>query len=105
MSSPKRGEIWWGESPDALGRPFLVLSRDEAIGALRAILVAPVTRSVRGIRTEIALSSAEGLSAECAASFDNVMTFPKAMLTRRVGSLDGVRIDELCEAMRAAIEC
>ena len=87
------------------GRPFLVLSRDEAIPVLNAVLVAPVTRSVRGIRSEISLSPAEGLQFECAASFDNVLTFPKAMLTRRLGMLGVGRLGELCGAMRAAIDC
>ena len=72
---------------------------------LSAVLVAPVTRSVRGIRSELPLSSTEGLSVECAASFDNVLTFPKAMLTRRMGLLRVGRLGELCGAMRAAIDC
>ncbi len=105
MSDPRRGELWWGEAPDQKGRPFLVLSRDEAIPVLDAVLVAPVTRSVRGIRSEISLSTAEGLRFECAASFDNVLTFPKAMLTRRLGMLGVGRLGELCGAMRAAIDC
>lgn len=105
MSDPRRGELWWGEAPDQKGRPFLVLSRDEAIPVLNAVLVAPVTRSVRGIRSEIPLSRAEGLLVECAASFDNVLTFPKAMLTRRMGMLSVGRLGELSGAMRAAIDC
>ena len=53
MSDPARGEIWWGEAPDAKGRPYLILTRDEAVPVLRTILVAPVTRTVRGIPTEV----------------------------------------------------
>jgi mRNA interferase MazF len=58
---PARGEVWWGEATDEKGRPYLVLTRDEAIPVLRAILVAPVTRTVRGIPTEVPLGSEEGL--------------------------------------------
>ena len=105
MSDPRRGELWWGEAPDQKGRPFLVLSRDEAIPVLNAVLVAPVTCSVRGIRSEIPLSRAVGLRFECAAAFDNVLTFPKAMLTRRMGMLSVGRLGELSGAMRAAIDC
>lgn len=105
VSDPRRGELWWGEAPDQKGRPYLVLTRNEAIPVLRTVLVAPVTRSIRGIQSEMRLSAADGMSTDCAASFDNVLTFPKAMLTRRMGVLGGDRVPELCAAMRAAIDC
>lgn len=100
-----RGEVWWGEVPDAKPRPYLVLTRDEAILVLRRILVAPVTRSVRGIPTEVPLGSPEGLPAECVASLDNVVTLQKAMLVRRMGALSPERRAEPCEALRAATDC
>jgi mRNA interferase MazF len=102
---PARGEVWWGEAPDAKGRPYLVLTRDEAIPVLRTILVAPVTRTVRGIPTEVPLGSEEGLRAEGVATLDNVLTFPKAMLVRRMGALAPARSGEPCEALRAAVDC
>lgn len=46
-----RGEIWWVEHPDAGRRPACVLTRKAAIGVLNAVLVAPATRTVRGIPT------------------------------------------------------
>lgn len=105
MSEPVRGEIWWGEAPDAKGRPFLVLTRDEAIPVLRTVVVAPVTRTVREIPTEIALGTAEGLPAQCAATMDSVLTFPKSMLVRRMGELTVARRPELCGAVAAAFDC
>jgi mRNA interferase MazF len=102
---PARGEVWWGEAPDRKGRPYLVLTRDEAIPVLRAILVAPVTRTVRGIPTEVPLGSEEGLPVGCVATLDNVLTFPKAMLVRRMGALEQGRRGEPCEALRAAVDC
>jgi mRNA interferase MazF len=105
VSEPARGEVWWGEAPDAKGRPYLVLTRDEAIPVLRMILVAPVTRTVRGIPTEVALGADEGLPSEGVASLDNVLTFPKEMLVRRLGSLAPGRRGEPCEALRAATDC
>lgn len=105
MSEPRRGQLWWGEAPDAKARPYLVVTRDEAIPVLRAVLVAPVTRTVRGIPTEVPVGADEGLPAEGAASFDNLLTFPKALLTRRAGELAAHRLPELCAAMRAAAGC
>jgi mRNA interferase MazF len=105
VSEPARGEIWWGEAPDAKGRPYLVLTRDEAIPVLRTILVAPVTRTIRGIPTEVSLGAAEGLPADGVAALDNVLTFPKALLVRRLGTLAAARRSEPCEALRAATDC
>jgi mRNA interferase MazF len=105
VTEPVQGEVWWGETPDEKGRPFLVLTRDDAIPVLRTILVAPVTRTVRGIPTEVPLGHEEGLPAEGVAAFDNVLTFPKSMLVRRIGTLAPRRRREPCEALRAAIDC
>lgn len=105
MSLPARGEVWWGEAPDAKGRPYLVLTRDDAISVLRILLVAPVTRTVRGIPTEIPLGRDEGLAEECVAVFDSVTVFPRAMLVRRMGSLQPARTHELCEALATATDC
>lgn len=105
MSDPARAEIWWGEAPDAKGRPYLVLTRNEAIPVLRTLLTAPVTKTVRNIPTEVPLGAAEGLQVECAASMDNVVAFPKSLLVRRMGILPPSRSHELCEAFRAAVDC
>jgi mRNA-degrading endonuclease toxin of MazEF toxin-antitoxin module len=40
---PARGEVWWGEAPDER-RPYLVLTRDEAIPVLRMGALAPGRR-------------------------------------------------------------
>jgi mRNA interferase MazF len=105
VTEPARGEIWWGEAPNEKGRPFLILTRDEAIPVLRAILVAPVTRTIRGIPTEVAVGAEEGLPAEGVAALDNILTFPKAMLVRRMGALAAGRRREPCEALRAVTDC
>ncbi len=105
MTLPARGEVWWGEAPDAKGRPYVILSRNEAIPVLRTLLVAPVTRTVRGIPTEVRLGPDEGLPTECAAAFDSTTVFPRAMLARQMGALQPVRMHELCDALAAATDC
>jgi mRNA interferase MazF len=99
-----RGEIWWGEA-GSKGRPFLILSRDEAIPVLRTVLVAPVTRTIRHIPTEVPLGISEGLPVASAATMDTVLAFPKSMLVRRMGALAIERQHELCEALSAAVDC
>lgn len=103
MIQPRQGDIWWAEAEDKR-RPVLVVTRSGAIPVLTSILVAPVTRSVRGIPTEIPLGTAEGLPQECVASFDNLQPIRKSFLTGRLGDL-GLRGSELCAALEAMADC
>jgi mRNA interferase MazF len=97
-----RGEVWWVEHPDAGRRPACVLTRQAAIPVLSSVLVAPATRTVRGIPTEVVLGPADGMPNECALSFDNLTTVPKALLTARLTALADSRLPELCAALRTA---
>jgi len=72
-----RGELWWGETPDEKGRPFLVVSRDAANDAMQRVLVAPVTRRVRGVPSELPVGGDEGLPHQSVASFDNLRPVPQ----------------------------
>lgn len=100
----ERGDVWWGEAPDEKGRPFLVVSRDAANDVMQRVLVAPVTRRVRGLPSELELGATEGLPVQSVASFDNLRPFPKAMLVRRLGAL-GPRLQEICRAAGATLDC
>lgn len=100
-----RGEVWWGEAPDAKGRPFLVVSRDAANWVMQRVLVAPVTTRVRNIPSELAVGPSEGLPLASAASFDNLQPFPKAMLVRRLGALGAERLPDICRAAGVALDC
>ena len=100
-----RGEVWWGALPDVGRRPFLVMSRSAAIPVLHSVLAAPITRTVRGIPTEVSLSRADGMPEDCAATFDNLRVVPKSHLVERICTLDPMRVLEACTALRAAIDC
>ena len=100
-----RGEVWWIEHPEAGRRPGCVLTREAAIPVLASVLVAPATRTIRGIPTEVELSREDGMPDDCALSLDNVTTVPKALLTERIVALDEPRLAALCEALRAATGC
>ncbi len=100
---PRQGEVWWAETGDKR-RPVLIVSRDIAAARLNRVIVAPVTRTVRSIPTEIALGADEGLDVDCAASFDNLGPQPVAMLTRRIGRLDDART-RICSALAALADC
>ena len=100
-----QGELWWAELPDAKGRPVLVLTRQQAIERLAAVMVAPVTTRLRGLSSEVVLHHNDGLRRECVASMDNIRTIDKVYLTRQVGVLAPGRWHEVCAAMRSAIDC
>jgi mRNA interferase MazF len=99
-----RGEVWWLEMPEGR-RPVCVLTRQAAIDVLSSVVVAPATRTIRGIPTEVALTKRDGMPAACVLSFDNIATVPKALLTKRITSLPEPRLPELCAAIRAATGC
>jgi mRNA interferase MazF len=99
VSVPQQGEIWWGETENKR-RPYLIVTRSEAVPVLATIVTAPVSRTVRGIPTEIPLGPNEGLRVECAASFDNLEPIPRSAFTERAGTL-GPRRNEICETLRA----
>ncbi len=103
MVTPAQCDIWWAESEDKV-RPVLVVTRSEVVPVIEAIMVAPITRTIRGIPTEVPLDSADGLSDDCVAVFDNLVMVRKSHLTERVGSISHRRY-ELCAALAAVASC
>jgi len=103
VSVPRQGEIWWATTEEKR-RPVLVVTRSEAVGVLTAIVVAPVTRTVRDIPTEIPLGRDEGLEVDCAASFDNLQRIRRSALTERAGDI-GPRREQICDALSALADC
>ena len=82
-----------------------MLTRDAAIEVLRTVTCAPITRTIRGIRSEVDVGPEEGLPETSVISCDNVLTVPKAVLdSEAVGHLDGVKRAELDRALRYALD-
>lgn len=102
----RRGEIWRYrfKSPDKL-RPVVVLSRPDVIGLLHTVMVAPVTSTLRGAPSEVAIGVAEGLKHPSAVNLDHVQTVEKARLTGYVGSLAPERMRAVCRALAIAVAC
>lgn len=100
----KRGEIWWARIGSGR-RPALILTRDHALPLLSGVTVAPTTRRIRSIPTEVALGRTDGMPHECALSLDNLETISKRDLHRRITTLSPARIEEVCDALRYAVGC
>ena len=99
------GEVWWYEHPRAGRRPFLVLTRDEAILVLTQILGVPVSSTIRGIPTEVALGVADGMPAPCCLALDNITPIRASLCTERITTLRPDRMREVCGALSAATAC
>lgn len=104
MVIPRQGEIWWATAQDKR-RPVLVVTRSTATPVLTWIVVAPVTRTIRHIPTEIDLGPRHGLALDCAASFDNLQPIRRSFLTERAGQLGVEELDAVCRALGALADC
>ncbi len=102
----KRGEVRLCRfaRPDKR-RPVLVLTRDSILGRLHSVTVAPITRTQRGLPTEVALTSADGMKYDCAVNFDHVVTVPLRDLGALVGTLSSDRMSAACRALGFALGC
>jgi mRNA interferase MazF len=101
-----RSEIYWADlGPPAGKRPVCVLTRDAAIGVLTSVICVPITRTIRGISSEVEVGPEQGLPAVSAISCDNLLTLPQAALDSvPVGRLDEVKRAELDRALRYALD-
>ncbi len=90
--------------PDKL-RPVVVLTRESAVEYLSTVTVAPVTRTIRGVPSEVVLDETDGMKSPCAANLHNMVTVTQTKLGRRVGRLSSARMGEICAALRFSVGC
>ena len=101
----RQGEIWFMQTPSEHGRPVVVVTRDSAIPPLNNVVVAPVTSMLREIPTCLPVGSAEGLSHDSVAAFDNLTSVPKSTLIHQIGSLNSIGRHQMCQALRSMADC
>ncbi len=85
-------------------RPVLVLTRTGAMDVLSAVTVAPITRTIRGIPTEVELGVEHGLKTKSVASLDSLQTVRKDRVGRWLGTVERGRKNEIREALLFALE-
>jgi mRNA interferase MazF len=101
----RRGEVWWYEHPRAGRRPFLILTRDEAIAVLQQVLAVPATRTIREIPTEVVVGRADGMPEACCLTLDNLTVIRRALCVERITQLSTERMREVCTALALATAC
>jgi mRNA interferase MazF len=93
-----RDDVYWADlGPPAERRPVCILTRDAAIEVLTSVTCAPITRTIRGIRSEVEIGTEQGLPEPCVINCDNVITVP-------IGALDDAPVGRLDEASRASLD-
>ena len=97
------GQVWWADLDKV--RPVVVLTRARVAARLTRVLVAPITTTVRGLSTEIALGHAEGVKDGSVASLDNIQLIPVDCLLRRAGRVPTDRWREFCASMAKVMAC
>jgi mRNA interferase MazF len=101
----QRGEIWFAAAPGG-DRPVLVLTRDPVAERIGSVVVAALTRTRRGLVSELALTTRDDdVPTDCVVNFDNVHTLPRSAFRRLVTTLSPPRMAKACAALAAATGC
>lgn len=100
----QRGEVWFAATPGG-DRPVLVLTRDPVADRIGSVVVAALTRTRRGLVSELGLTSADGVPTDSVVNFDNIHTIPRDLMRRRVAELSPPRMAEACRVLQAATGC
>ena len=100
----QRGEIWFAATPGG-DRPVLVLTRDPVADRIGAVVVAALTRTRRGLVSELELTPADGVPTTSVVNFDNIHTIRRETFRRKVTSLSPARMADVCRTLQAATGC
>jgi len=100
-----RGEVRWYKfaHPDKR-RPVLILTRDSVLDYLGEVTIAPITSTVRGIPSEVALSISDGMRDSCAINCDHLQTVAKGRLGSLITTLTAEKLAAVARAIRFAID-
>ena len=99
-----RGEVRWYifGRPDKR-RPVVILTRDSMLEYLGEATVAPITRTIRDIPSEVLLTPADGLPTDCAINLDHLQTVTKAKLGGLIATLDEHKMKSIRRALMFAL--
>ena len=90
------------QSPDK-ERPVVVLTRSSSLEFLGTVTVAPITSTIRGVRSEVRLDVEDGMKGPCVVNTHNIVTVQKDQVGRRVARLTDTRMREMASAISFAL--
>lgn len=82
---------------------MVLVSREEAYAIKTRVTVVVVTRTVRGIPTEVRVRPSEGLPKVGVANADELVTVPRTTLRDRIATLSRAKLDEIDAALRFSL--
>lgn len=85
-------------------RPVLVLTRELVRPHLTTVTIAPITTTIRGLSTEVAVDTPNGLTGPSVVSCDNITTIPVSALGSQIGMLLDNQESALSDAITAAFD-
>ena len=103
MRAPRRADVWLADLDKV--RPVIVLTRDPMGRFLHAVIAAPVTSTVRGLTTEVAVGPADGVRLPSVVNLDQVQLVAISRLVRPVGRARPETMTALCDALAVAVSC
>lgn len=84
---------------------ILILTRDSAIPYLATVTVAPVTRTIRGVPSEVIIAEEDGRKSPCSVNLHNAVTVSQSRLGRRIAQLNSAKMNQICAALRFSLGC
>jgi mRNA interferase MazF len=104
----RRGELYRVHKPGGdpkQYRVFVVVSRQVLIDSrFSTVICAPIFSSGEGLSTQIAVGPDEGLKHPSWIMCDNLVSLRKSDLTQFVGSLSRLKLNELSQALKMALD-
>jgi Growth inhibitor len=105
----RRGELYRVQRPSGKDpkrfRVFVIVSRQVLIDSrYSSVICAPVYSNCEGLATEVTVGVAEGLKHESCIRCDELISLSKSELTNYIGSLSSLKIQELNQALKIALD-
>ncbi len=85
-------------------RPALILTRQSRLHLLTRVTVAPITSTIRGISSEVAVGPRNGLDHDSVVSCDNMITIRRTDVGDTIGLLFDDQEPELARAISDAFD-
>ena len=79
--------------------------REGPIEYLTRVTVAPITSTIRGVASEVALDVEDGMKGPCVVNLHNIVTVAQTGIGRRVAKLDDNKMFRVCCAIDLVLGC